>query len=242
MVGTEWDAPVGRNDPHAGRDLRVLSWGAVFGPVLFTLAWLVLGAVSPGYTMWDIEVASYSPVSQPISGLGLGATAPYMNTVFVVLGVLLITGAAGIVSAVPGLGRRARWTCAVLLALPGVGAIMDGLFDLESMLLHTIGFGLVLTTVVGFPVVGRLVRRAPGWRAWGRRLVFAGPLTLALAVLYFATFDPAAAGENVGGAGLTERILVTEVLIWYMASSGSSQGSSSGPPSCERCHRFASRL
>src|SRR6266511_1955480 len=62
---------------------RWLAWGAVAGPVLFTLAWLVLGFLSPGYTIWGTRIAPYSPISQPISGLGMGATAPYMNAAFI---------------------------------------------------------------------------------------------------------------------------------------------------------------
>lgn len=215
MAGTQLGFAVDRGDSDTGRRLRRLAWGAVIGPVQFTVAWLVLGAVSSGYTMWDIRVASYSPISQPISGLGLGSTAGYMNTAFVLLGILLITGVVGIVNGLPELSRRARLTCAILLAMPGVGAIVDGLFDLESILMHTAGFALVLIPIVGFPIVGRLLGRILRWRAWGRPLVFAGPVTLVLAVFYFASFDPVAAGENMGVGGLAQRILVTEILTWY---------------------------
>jgi hypothetical protein len=215
MAGTQSGVTVHRGAVGAGRGRRRLAWGAVLGPVQFTLAWLVLGVVSTGYTLWDMHITPYSPISQPISGLGLGSTAAYMNTAFVALGILLITGVAGIVAGLPELSRRARRTCAALLALPGVGAVMDGLFDLESILMHTAGFGLVLTSVVGFPVVGWLLNRVPRWRAWGRALVLAGPVTLVLAVIYFANFDPVAAGENLGVGGLAQRILVTEILLWY---------------------------
>ena len=43
------------------------------------------------------------------------------------------------------------------------------------------------------------------------------PLTLALMVLYFLTFTPTVAGTQSGVAGLTERILVVEILAWYVA-------------------------
>jgi len=42
-------------------------------------------------------------------------------------------------------------------------------------------------------------------------------LTLALAVLYFATFTPTIEGVQHGVAGLTERILVLELEAWYVA-------------------------
>ncbi|HKN43770.1 MAG TPA: hypothetical protein VJW23_07585, partial [Propionibacteriaceae bacterium] len=57
--------------------LRWLALGALAGPVLFTLAWLILGAVSPGYTVAGTWISPYSAITQPISGLGLGETARY---------------------------------------------------------------------------------------------------------------------------------------------------------------------
>ena len=64
------------------RAARLAALGAVAGPALFTLAWLVLGFLSPGYTIYGTRIAPYSPISQPVSGLGMGVTAPYMNAAF----------------------------------------------------------------------------------------------------------------------------------------------------------------
>src|SRR4030088_2356833 len=180
--------------------------GAIAGPVVFTLGWFVLGFVSPGYTMWGVHVAPYSAISQPLSGLGLGPTAPFMNAAFILRGLLMVAGAVGVFRAIPELGPVARWTCTALLAVPGLGAVMDGIFTLETIFLHAIGFGLALTTVVGFPVIGLFLRRIPSWRRLGTWLVVAGPLTLALAVLYFTTFTPTVEGSMYGIAGLTERV------------------------------------
>ncbi|MGH3612648.1 MAG: DUF998 domain-containing protein [Pseudonocardia sp.] len=61
----------------------------------------------PGYPVGGNFVSPYSPISQPISGLGLGATAPYMNTAFVLSGLLLLAGLIGVLhSAVRPCGRR----------------------------------------------------------------------------------------------------------------------------------------
>ena len=65
---------------------------AVLGAAAFTVIWAVLGFVSDGYRMWDITVDSYSWIAQPISGLGLGSTAPVMNAAFVVCGILISVG------------------------------------------------------------------------------------------------------------------------------------------------------
>src|SRR5260370_41080773 len=59
---------------------------AEYGPILFTLGWFVLGFISPGYTMWGSRIAPYSAISQPLSGLGLGPTGPFMNATFILSG------------------------------------------------------------------------------------------------------------------------------------------------------------
>jgi hypothetical protein len=197
-----------------------LSWlplGAVAGPVLLTLGWFVLGFMSPGYSLWGTRIAPYSAISQPLSGLGLGPTGPYMNAAFILSGLLIAVGVIGVFRELPGMSARARWTCAALLALPGIGSVVDGFFTLESFMFHFAGFVLALTTVVSFPIVGLLLRRVPEWRSFGTWLIAAGPVTLALAILYFVTFTPTVQGVQTGIAGLTERILVIEIQAWYFA-------------------------
>jgi hypothetical protein len=209
------DAPM-REARTAVRPRQWLALGAIAGPVLLTAAWFVLGFMSPGYTLWGTPIAPYSPVSQPLSGLGMGPTA-FMNAAFVLSGVMMIGGSIGVFQAIPELSSRARLACTGLLALPGLGAIVDGFFNLEHFFLHFAGFALALTTVVGFPIVGLLLRRFASWHGFGNWLVVAGPVTLALTVLYFVTFTPTVEGIQTGVAGLTERILVIELEAWYVA-------------------------
>jgi hypothetical protein len=200
---------------------RIAHWlalGAIIGPVLFTLAWVVLGAISPGYTAWGITFAPYSPVSQPISGLGLGPTGPYMNAAFVLCGVFLLAGVVGIFLTFMELGVATRWICAALLALSALGVAMDGIFTLETFFLHFVGFGLGCgAAALGFFATGFALRRVPRYRGFGNALLLAGPLTVALIILSQATFDQAAIVAGQGIAGLTERILVVEVLAWFAA-------------------------
>src|SRR6266705_2995210 len=119
------DAVESEPAPATRATYRWLALGAVGGPVLFTVVWLGLGFVSPGYTAWGVHIAPYSPISQSISGLGLGPTGPYMNAVFVLSGLLLIAGAVGVFRQIPEMSGRSRWIATVLLALPGVGAVID---------------------------------------------------------------------------------------------------------------------
>lgn len=196
---------------------RPLALAAVAGPVLLTAAWLVLGFVSPGYDLWGTWVAPYSPVSQPISGLGLGPTGPYMNAAFILSGLLIAAGAAASITRIEQLSPRRRWILAALLALPGIGSTVDGLFTFQTFFMHFLGFALALTCVVTFPIAGYFLRRAHGWERLGAGLIAAGPLTFALAVLYFATFTPTIQGIQTGVAGLTERALILEIQAWYVA-------------------------
>jgi hypothetical membrane protein len=197
---------------------RLLALGAVAGPALFTLAWLILGFLSPGYTLFGTLIAPYSPISQPISGLGLGPTGAFMNTAFVLSGLLLLAGVAGIFQAVRQSGRRqAGRVWAALLALSPLGLVVAGSFTLEAVMPHLLGFLLATgTPVASFLTTGLFLRGIPGWRRFGTWLLLGSPLTLVLLVGFFLTFDPAAAGANVGMAGLVQRVLAVEVHAWFV--------------------------
>ena len=215
LIGETFAKPAAQASPEA---TRWLALGAVAGPVLFTFAWVVLGFLSPGYTAWGTRIAPYSPISQGISGLGLGITAPFMNTAFVLCGLFLLAGAVGIFQGIREMGALARWSCTVLLALSPLGMAVDGIFTLESFLPHMVGFLLgIASPVLSFVVIGLLLRRVQRWRRFGSWLLLASPLTLVLLVLFFLTFSPTVAGTQTGVAGLTERILAVEVQAWFVA-------------------------
>jgi hypothetical membrane protein len=197
---------------------RRLALGAIAGPALFTLAWLVLGFLSPGYPLFGTLIAPYSPISQPISGLGLGPTGAFMNTAFVLSGLLLLAGVAGIFQTVRPSGRPAGRVWAALLALSPLGLVVAGSFTLEAVMPHLLGFLLATgTPVASFLITGLFLRGIPGWRRFGTWLLLGSPLTLVLLVGFFLAFDPAAAGANVGMAGLVQRVLAVEVLAWFVA-------------------------
>jgi hypothetical protein len=198
---------------------RLLALGAVAGPALFTAAWIILGAISPGYTVAGTWISPYSPITQPISGLGLGETGPYMNSVFVISGLLLLTGVIGVVRTLPPGGRPVgRVASLILLALSPIGLIVIGFFTLDAALMHTLGAMLILATpVISFLVTGLHVRRLPGWRALGNGLMMAAPLTLVLFVAYTMSFNQAAVAAGHGIAGLTQRVLFVEIWTWFVA-------------------------
>jgi hypothetical protein len=83
---------------------------------------------------------------------------------------------------------------------------------------HLMGFAVSSAApVVGFLVAGLVLRRIPRWRRLSSWLLVASPIALVLMVLFFATFNPEAAGENIGIAGLVERIQILVLLALYAA-------------------------
>lgn len=182
---------------------------APLGALLFTLAWLILGAISPGYRLFDLVIEPYSPIAQPVSGLGLGVTGPYMNAAFVLGGLLIAVGAIATRSLLPAV--RGRSGISIALAVTGLGLIIDGLFTLESVMLHLVGFLLAVGgAVVGFTIAAVALRSA--WRAGAVVLGIAAAAALGLFVVFMVIFDPYSAGDNAGVAGLVQRLLVTVVL------------------------------
>jgi hypothetical protein len=73
--------------------------------------------------------------------------------------------------------------------------------------------------VLGFLATGLFLRGVPQWRRFGSWLLLGSPLTLTLAYVFFQTFSPSAT-PGTGVAGLTERILVVEVLAWFVVWAG----------------------
>jgi hypothetical protein len=122
LTSVQFSVPADEPATSTTRPTRWLALGAVAGPLLFTFAWSVLGLLSPGYTLFDTLIAPYSPISQPVSGLGLGPTGPFMNAAFVLSGLLLAAGVLGGVKGIEGLGTVQRWSCALLLLLSPLGA------------------------------------------------------------------------------------------------------------------------
>jgi hypothetical membrane protein len=141
-----------------------------------------------------------------------------MNAAFVFNGLLLLAGVVSIIQSIKEMSRAARLICITLLALSPLGSIMDGIFTLDSAFLHFIGSLLGIgVPVVGFFVTGLFLRRVPRWQRFGNWLLLGSLITLALFLLFFLTFTPTWEGATTGVAGLTERILIIEVLGWYAA-------------------------
>lgn len=180
------------------------------GAILFTVAWLILGALSPGYELFGHVISPYSWISQPVSGLGLGETGPWMNAAFIVGGLLVLAGTLATAREWAGRGGLAT-TAFALMALTGVGMIVCGVFTLESMMLHLLGFlSAVPLPAVGFILAGAALRGTH--RGLAITGIAGGAATLALFAVFMAIFDASGAGGNEGVAGLVQRLLILVAL------------------------------
>lgn len=199
---------------------RWLTLGNIAGPVILTLAWVILGLMRPAVkTEWGVSGGVVGMITQPFSGLGIGMNGELFNIAFILNGLLVIIGVFGFFQIIDaGKQEKLRNISMLLLSLSGVGSILCGVFTLEFFLLHMLGFILACVgPAFGFLTTGLLLRKNPSWEKIGKLLVYACPLTLALLVIFFVTFqyDLMAAGK--GFAGLSERILVLEFMSWYVA-------------------------
>jgi len=198
--------------PSATRErARWLALGAIAGPVLFTLAWIVLGPLHPGY----------SPVSEQMSVLAVGPNGGFMRAAFVLYGVLVTVGVIAIFQGLEGeLGLVSRWVCTVLLLLSPLGVFWAGIFTMDHLALHTVGAVVGLgTPVITLPIVGLVLRRAPRWRRFGTLMLLGGPLTLALLVGFSNSVPQSVmrTGGAGGSLGLWQRALGIEVQAWFVA-------------------------
>lgn len=199
---------------------RWFALGAIAGPLLLNLAWIVLGLMRPETKdSWGVSGGITGMITQPVSGLGIGPNDWLFNAAFLLNGILMLAGVVGVFQSIE-VSDRSGWrnVCAVLLALSGVGSAICGIFTIQFFIPHMIGFllggGL---PVLSFLASGFFFRGIPSWRRFGTWLLIASPLTLALLALFFANFrfDMMAAGTGI--AGLTERILVIETQVWFAA-------------------------
>jgi hypothetical membrane protein len=207
-IGEGFAKPAGKPAPLAARWLAL---GAVVGPVLFAIAWLVLGPLRPGYSF----------VSRPISALAIGPNGVLMRAVFLLNGLLVIVGVIAVFQSFKHtLGTIARWSCMVLLLLSPLGILWAGIFTMDTLALHNLGaYSAFGTPIITFPIVGLVLRRVPGWRCLGTWMLLGCPLTLALLVGFTTSVPHSELVTGIGGGtyGLWQRALIAEVQAWFVA-------------------------
>jgi len=147
--------------PENKEIVRWLALGAVAGPILLTLAWIILGLTRPDTkTEWGVSGGITGMITQPFSGLGLGPNGSLFNAAFLLNGILILVGVFGVFKTI-GTGERPVLykVSAALLALSGLGSVICAVFTLESFLPHMAGFLLGTgAPVLGFLATGFFLR------------------------------------------------------------------------------------
>jgi Protein of unknown function (DUF998) len=200
--------------PHSSRLL--LAAGAV-GPLLFILAFLVIGATRPAYSAWHMAVSS-------LSDGPLGWT---QTTNFVVCGALLMCFAFGLKRALRA-GKGATWG-PILLGTFGLCMIGAGFFTTDPGLGYPPGAATPATpsvhgalhglfSLVGFAsliaacfVLARRFTLDPAWHGWSLYSILTGSGFLVFLVL---TSFAAASGDPTSPAGLLQRIMIVVGWVW----------------------------
>ena len=186
--------------PSPTRAVRLLASGA---PVLFTLAWLGLGALTPGYSQVAGTISELATIGAPTAGA--------MTTALALLGTGQLAGAvlawrrprapsvAGSL-VLAGVGTLAVGT----LPLPGTGG--PGWLSSAHVAAATMAFG-------GLHLAALSGALSP---ALSRRLRVAGAASLAVAVPHLVQFVSGLGGSGTA-AGYLEKTFTTVLLAWCAA-------------------------
>jgi hypothetical membrane protein len=182
----------------------ILAACGVIAPLQFTLAWIILGRLRPGYDPRQQFISELAATDAPGAGPMIAA--------FLTLGFLTLAFTVGL--------RRALGDGAValagtaLIALFGLGSVGSGLFRCDpgcggasfANTAHTIithlGLGALTLATLVLPVRFRRDRRWAGLRAYSW---LTGSLAVAIFARGFAAF---------GGAGLGQRLFIALLFLW----------------------------
>lgn len=204
------DATNSTQTARRSRLARLLALGGIVGPIVFIAAFTIAGAIRPGY----------SPIHRAISALGTGATGWQEDVPALILGVMLLCFTASFVLLMRTvMAKTSLVLSTILLTVFALVWITVAIFTSApaTVGIHTIA-SIVgeIAVLVAFVLVGSALRKAPGWRGWSAYSLIAGAVTLIiLVVTYIAARPSIPASLRLGG--LTERIMVIEILIWFVA-------------------------
>jgi hypothetical protein len=195
---------------------RLLLWltCGTIGPVLFTVTYLIEGAVRP----------AYDARQQAISALSLGPGGWVQQVNFVVFGAITIwTAFAWRRFLTSGVG--ATWY-PILRGLQGFALIVDGFFSQDPApgyppgavlsaptphgAIHVlVAFVSITAIALGFFVLARRFAGEPGWLGWATYCAINGVLTIVL-IAIFGTLN----GQHSPIAGLFERLATSVATIF----------------------------
>ncbi len=186
------------------RIVRYLSVAGIFGPLLYTGTWLVLGFLDP----------AYSHVRDPISDLS-ATGAPYamvMTFIIIVFAILTVAFGVGLQLGLPA----GSWMGPAVLVVAAIGYVGIALAPLdlanygEDNAPHNIAATVTVFALMLAPLLHFLrLRRDTEWRNLGRYSIATTVAALAFAVL-------ASLPMSAGSEGLMQRLVLLVALVWMV--------------------------
>ena len=205
---------------------RLCLWAGIVGPLFFVLVFTIDGFFTPGY----------SAMRDVVSFLELEPAGWIQGLNFLLTGLLFMLFAFGFFQWMRPVSTRGwRSVTAILIALSGVGMIMESLFFPDAAgtaqpsvhgTLHPIAFSLIFLSlgIASLLVAGKFLR-TPGWRVHGVYSLLAGlfPIVAALGNLY-SSFIVSTASKTpftsttsqLAVGGLINRLLILVAFAWYV--------------------------
>lgn len=191
---------------------RILTFGGVAGPILFTVIVVTCGALRP----------EYNHLSQFISELGEsgGTNAGLMNYAgFMLSGSLILVSGLGLAGRLPRSGLTI--TGALLVALFGAGIFAAGVFSCdpgclpedpsrEGFLHNLVSLIAFVAMIVGVALLGFQFRRMPGWQG------FAGYSFVTAAVAAALLVGMMTISAVMPVIGLAQRVFLGCLFLWLV--------------------------
>jgi hypothetical protein len=197
--------------------LKWLSFSAIAGSVLLTLAWIIFGLLMPPvHNEYGIIGGILGTISNPISGTGVGPYGFFFNLAFILSGVFIFIGILGVFLI---LNKRSKkhWLTATLLLLSPIGFIIAGAVNLSmSVPLHMIGFYLGGgSLIIGGIMAGLYFGNFETCKIYGKILLICSPILLIFMIFSMVTFDRELIATGGGIAGIPSRLNALVVCFMH---------------------------
>ena len=182
--------------------VRSAAVGGVAAPVLFTILYLVLGSITPGYNAYSQTISELGQVGQPY--------AAFQDANFVLTGVLTIGFVISLQASVAS-SPSSRVGSILLLAYPIAFVFVGTVIPLPSPLHVPVGSISFFMTLVGVIVTSRPMRKDASWH---RIASFTSATGVVSVVGFFVYGFLQSQSFAAASLGLAQRLVLAPYFVW----------------------------